>query len=453
MAQIKIDFTKNAGAVKPMHAANNGPSAKSSNPASWDTGSNMKEFQAAGIPYARTHDASFYPRYGGEHTVDVHAIFPNFDADPTDPASYDFTCTDNYLKTIEASGCKTFYRLGSKIEHEVKKYGTLVPKDFKKWAVICEHIIRHYTEGWADGYRMDIEYWEIWNEPDLDPDDAKDKRCWGGTREEFFAFYDVAAKHLKAAFPHLKIGGPAICGKMDWAEAFLAQLKAPLDFFSWHIYAHEVEKISEKTKRVRALLDKYGYTKTESILNEWNYVLDWHGEEIKYSHIVKRNEKGAAFTLGTMCECQSVGALDMLMYYDARPSIWCGIFDLGKLGSPVTTSYYAFPMFNTLYRLGTSVASEKHGANCYASAAKNADGSEAAVVFTHYNDDDSAKAQDITVDLSGFGGDGGTVLEIYLLDDAHPLEKVNELTYFGDRFVWKTSVPNFASYLFKMRKA
>ena len=45
---------------------------------------------------------------------------------------------------IEAAGTKVFYRLGHRIEHEVKKYGTLPPKDFKKWAVICEHIIRHY---------------------------------------------------------------------------------------------------------------------------------------------------------------------------------------------------------------------------------------------------------------------------------------------------------------------
>ena len=454
MAEIKVDFTRNDGRVRPMHAVNNGPSAKSANPKSWDTGTNVKEFRDAGIPYARTHDAAFYPRYGGEHTVDVHAIFPRFELDPDDPASYDFTCTDNYLLTIEGVGCKTFYRLGSKIEHEVKKYGTLVPKDFKKWAVICEHIIRHYTEGWADGYRMDIEYWEIWNEPDLDPDDAADKRCWGGTREEFFAFYDVAATHLKQCFPHLKIGGPAIAGKLDWAEAFLAQLKAPLDFFSWHIYAHEVESIADKTERVRKLLDKYGFTETESILNEWNYVLAWKGEELKYSHLVKKTEKGAAFTLGTMCECQNRGVLDMLMYYDARPATaWCGIFDFSRLGkTPVTTSYYVFPMFNTLYRLGEAVNPVGTERTVYAAAAKNADATEAALVFTHFNDDDAAAPQTFTVELSGFSSENGVEVEVLLLDKAHELETVQTVTYFGDRFLWKLDVPNFSSYLLKLKK-
>ena len=200
MATVSVNFEKRTGAVKPMHAVNNGPVYKF---AADQRITNIDAFIDAGIPYARNHDASFYATYGGEHTVDVRAIFPNFDADPTDPASYDFACTDEYLKVVDYAGIKTFYRLGNRIEHEVKKYGTLPPADFKKWAVICEHIIRHYTEGWADGFHYDIQYWEIWNEPDLDPDDSPNKRCWGGTKAQFFELYHITATHLKACFPHL----------------------------------------------------------------------------------------------------------------------------------------------------------------------------------------------------------------------------------------------------------
>ena len=451
MAHIQIDFAKSAGAVKPMHAVNNGPSMKSARAFSWGSGTdNALEFQAAGIPYARTHDASFYPGYGGEHTVDVHAIFPNFDADPTDPASYDFVCTDDYLEKIEAVGCKTFYRLGSKIEHEVKKYGTIMPKDFHKWAVICEHIIRHFTEGWADGYHMDIEYWEIWNEPDLDPDDSANKRCWSGTRQDFFEFYHVVATHLKACFPHLKIGGPACAGKTEWMDAFLAQLKAPLDFFSWHIYAHTVEAVLERVQLVQGLLNKYGFGHVESILNEWNYVLAWNGYEYKYGHYVKATEKGASFILGTMCECQKA-PVDMLMYYDARPSGWCGLFDLMGLQKKTTKAYYAFPMFNTLYRLGESVLAQADGDGCHALGAKNEAGNEAAVILTRFNDDDATGACEVTVDLSGFGTAVGTEVEVYLLDADHDLEKLETLTYFGNRILLKKELPNFTSYLFKLK--
>ena len=443
MNEIRVNFNNTVGAVKPMHAVNNGPIYKF---AVDQRITNIEPWREAGIPYARTHDASFCSTYGGEHTVDVNNIFTNFDADPYDPASYDFVLTDEYMRVIEHGGSEPFFRLGSKIEHWQKKYNTLPPKDFKKWAVVCEHIIRHCNEGWANGHHRNIEYWEIWNEPDLDPDDSTHKRCWGGTAKEFYELFEITLTHLK-------IGGPAICGKLDWAEAFLAQLKAPLDFFSWHIYAHDVEKITDKVQRVRALLDKYGYEKTESILNEWNYVLEWKGDALIYSHQVKTTAKGAAFTLGTMCACQNLGILDLLMYYDARPSTpWCGIFNFRKIGKPVTTAYYTFPIFNTLYRLGESVVptgTEKH---VYATAAKNAEATEAAVAFTHFDDDDAAGSRSVSVDLSGFSSENGVELEIYRLDDDHALTKEETVTYFGDRFVYKKEIPNFTSYLLKMRK-
>ena len=70
--------------------------------------------------------------------------------DAEDPASYDFVETDDYLKTMRAAGTEPFYRLGQSIEHWIKKYGVNPPADFDKWAAICEHIVRHYNEGWAD---------------------------------------------------------------------------------------------------------------------------------------------------------------------------------------------------------------------------------------------------------------------------------------------------------------
>jgi len=310
-------------------------------------------------------------------------------------------------------------------------------------------IIRHYTEGWADGSYRDIQYWEIWNEPDLDPDDAKNKRTWGGTKAQFFAFYHIVATHLKACFPHLKIGGPAIAGNLNWAEDFLAQLKAPLDFFSWHIYAHTVEKIADRAEKVRALLDKYGFTKTESILNEWNYVLAWHGNEKTYSHLTQKNIKGASFNLATMCACQA-GSVDMLMYYDARPTTWNGLFDFMQIGKVTTTAYYAFPMFNELYKLGTAVEVISNVPNAHVCAAKNGD--EAAIVMTSYNDDDSTEARFLSLEMAGFSAENGTEAEIYLLDAAHDLTLMQRTVFYGDRFIWEPQVPNFTCYLIKLKK-
>jgi len=135
-------------------------------------------------------------------SADNPCLFPDFSRDPEDPASYDFTLTDEYIKAIYAAGTKVFYRLGVSIEHAVKKYEIVPPKDYDRWARICAGIIRHYNKGWADGFHYGIEYWEIWNVPENPP-------MWTGTKEEYFDLYVRTAKHLKALFPGIKVGGYA----------------------------------------------------------------------------------------------------------------------------------------------------------------------------------------------------------------------------------------------------
>lgn len=100
--------------------------------------------------------------------MDIHNIFPDADADPTLPSSYDFAFTDWLLTRLKRQGVEPFYRLGTSIEnsHRLRARYIDPPRDPKKWAQICEGIVRHYNEGWADGYQMGITYWEIWNEPD-----------------------------------------------------------------------------------------------------------------------------------------------------------------------------------------------------------------------------------------------------------------------------------------------
>ncbi len=445
MNNVCIDFGKGTGVVKPMHAVNNGPVYKF---AEDQRITNLDSYRAAGIPFARTHDAAFYATYGGEHTVDVHAIFPDFDKDPCDPDSYDFVLTDEYLKVIELAGTKTFYRLGSKIEHSKKKYGTLPPKDFHKWAVICEHIIRHYTEGWADGFHMDIEYWEIWNEPDLDPDDSTHKRCWGGTKAQFFELYDIAAKHLKKCFPHLKIGGPALAGKLDWAEDFLAQLNAPLDFFSWHIYAAAPEKIVERVRKVREMLDRHGFEKTESILNEWNYVRGWTGGDWLYSLKMEKGLKGAAFIAAAMSVCQRE-PLDMLMYYDARPCAMNGMYNTDFV-CECLKGYYPFRMFNELYKLGGCVQTDADE-NLYCCAAVS--GGRAAAMLTYYSDDDSAAPKDVRVSLSGLDFADAVKVRLSLLDQEKDMESVREEILSGREAALYLKMTNWSTVLIEIEEA
>ena len=410
MSKIFVDFNASSGAIKPMHGVNNGPIK----PSGHQSRGNFDTFKAAKIPYVRTHDASFCSMYGGEHTVDIHAIFPDFTKNPRDPSSYDFTLTDDYIQSIVDSGAAVFYRLGTKIEHWRKKYGTIVPADFNKWAVICEYIIKHYNEGWANGFHHNIVYWEIWNEPDGAPN-------WTGTPEEFYEMYEAAATHLKKRFPHLKIGGPAIsCVPRDggwWTRDFLAHLTAdgkrvPLDFLSWHLYTRNPRELLVFERIARTYLREAGYTETESILNEYNYLENWTDLYISTIESII-SIRGAAFTSACFALGQA-STVDMLMYYDARPCVWNGLFDYYTF-RPLK-GYHVFTMFSYLYELGNAAKCGSDDEDLYVIAAQN--GEERALMLTHYRADKVKTEKQITLKLDGVT-DG--IWQAQILDEAHTM--------------------------------
>lgn len=413
---LKFDLSRENGKFKIMHAVNNGPVHKRH--ANDQLKSNFADYKAARIPYARNHDAAFCASYGGEHSVDISAIFPNFDADVNDPASYNFETTDEYILVTLEAGTQTFFRLGQKIEHYVKKFGTIPPKDFNKWAQICEHIIMHYNYGWANGFELNIEYWEIWNEADLDEDDSPNKRTWGGTKAQFFDLYEIAAKHLKSRFPDLKIGGPALAWREDWAEDFLCEMQkrnVPMDFFSWHIYCTEPVWMIEKAERFEKMLSKYGYGGVEQILNEWNYVKGWE-EEFVYSIESIIGMKGAAFTLACMSAAQH-SPIDMLMYYDARPCAFNGMFDFYTYRK--LKGYYPFKWYADLYDTRAEVLCQTQ-IPCIYPLCGVADDGKLTAVITYYTDDDNAGDKSFSVD---FGRDGE--YDVYLLDKDHDAELIS----------------------------
>ncbi len=407
METLKFDLTQKEGKLKNLNAVNNGPVHKRhTNKLSR---SNLDLYKALRIPFIRTHDTP-----NRAHSIEVEAIFSDFEKDPYDPNSYDFAQTDEDIQVYLLSGAEVFYRLGASSEGSlVKHYRTVPPKDFEKWAIICEHIIRHYNEGWADGFKFNIRYWEIWNEPDL-------AGFWvGGTKEEFFDMFATAALHLKKCFPYIKIGGPAIAHDLAWSEDFLRVMQkrnVPLDFFSWHSYYIYPEHMIAKSEKVRQLLDNYGYTKAESILNEWNYVKGWT-DEWNYSLEVMRSMKGAAFIMASISAAQD-STIDMLMYYDTRVGTTMnGVFDFYTLGP--LKGYYTLLWFADLKDNGEWVKCENKIDNIYNLCTCNEE-DKVMAVFTYYTDEDDSSEKTFDVDF----GKENCEFEIYLLDKEKSNEKI-----------------------------
>ena len=369
MATIQLNTERIVKAMKPMHGGGQPPVVSSAR------NTYFHYLTEAGIPYSRLHDVG--GSFGGGKYVDIPNIFRNFDADENDPASYDFDFTDELLKHLVEADVEPYFRLGITIENavKVKPYFVFPPKDYDKWARICEHIIRHYTEGWANGFCYKITYWEIWNEPD-------NGQMWNGTPEEYYRLYHVAATHLKKCFPHLKVGGYASCGfyaianggnpwstkppeaDMYWVNYFHGFMKyikehgSPIDFFSWHSYA-PTKNVVKMDAWLHEQLVAYGYGDLPTHLNEW----DPYAGELGTGH--------HAAEIAAMMIAMQHGHVDLCCIYDMRISDapYCPLFN------PITCKpihgYYAMVAFNTLYQLGSQAETVCDTDELYALAASD----------------------------------------------------------------------------------
>lgn len=382
MTTVNVDFNISKGKIKPLHGVNN--SARETN-----YGPLLESFTELKPPFARLHDTGYN---GNAHYVDISAVFPDFSADAENEKSYDFTLTDCYIKPLAENGIKVMYRFGATIEHEPKKFHIFAPSDPEKWANICEHIVRHYNDGWADGYHYNIEYWEIWNEPDgLNPE-CEPYGCpnWIGTAEQYYELYSLTAKKIKEKHPETKIGGYSSCyilGKFEngrWVAGdasyftnFLEYIKrenAPLDFFTWHGYLGQkyLEKIEIESSFVRDTLDRYGFNKTVSIDAEWNVnICDIETDNRRVQNYINyRNEKGASHVAASLYEMQRC-PVDYAMYYDAQ--VWVaygGLYHLPSLEPSKT--YFSLKQFGELYAQGSwcESSSEDYVYSCAAKGEK-----------------------------------------------------------------------------------
>lgn len=369
---IRIDFDNAVDAIRPVHNIGRMPD--------YELDSEMNSyFTKANMTSCRTHDIN---------VTDIHRVFPDFSKDVNDESSYNFKECDKILAAIIDAGMEPFFRFGISWSDPVKSREHLLPpEDYDKWAQICEHIILHYNEGWADGFNYDIEYWEIYNEPDCQPE-ASVNNFWQGTPEEFYRLYDVTAKYLKGRFPELKFGGYGSCGFyaltktnavntgsssqnqyfITFFEDFLdyvSERNTPMDFFTWHSYT-TTGKNEQYIGYVREMLSESGYGDTEIIVDEWNY---------NPTENDKIDRRYGANQTSMLIMFQNEG-VDMAHYYCANywpESVHAGMFLRNKEPS---SAYYGFWAFGQMYRLGSQaeIKNMRLQEDLYALAATGEDG-------------------------------------------------------------------------------
>ena len=397
-ATVGIDFTKDAGPMKPLDGICNSPLPF----VAWEEKMirDLDEIRDLGTPFVRLHDTG--GSYGGGCLVDIPNIFRDMAADEEDPANYDFAFTDAYLGKLVQAGAMPYYRLGVTIEnfYKIRAYRTHAPKDMAKYARVCEHIVRHYTKGWANGFTWKVPYWEIWNEPE-------NRMCWLGTRRQFYELYVAIAREIKAHHPDVKVGGYAACRwrrqhKLDpdsprceenwlgWFEGFCDYVKAekaPFEFFSWHLYSSDPDDYAKHAVDVKALLEKHGFGGIEQHLTEWNMA----------EHRVASGQgpTGAVYVASCICNLQK-SPVAVATFYQAYPASvgYSSVFT--PFGKP-TSVYWMLQKFAEMRRLGTSCAVRDNPArDVYAIAAKGAKGRAFLVA-----NDSFGEPRTVRLDLAG----------------------------------------------------
>lgn len=426
MPKLSVDFNGTCGKVRPLHSVGQPPILGMK-------GQFIHYLTEANIPYSRLHDVG--GMFGGGVFVDIPNIFKDFDADPQNPKSYDFSFTDRIIQQLIQGNVKPYFRLGVTIENYtyIKRYHTFPPADYDKWAKVCEMIVRHYNEGWANGFEFGIEYWEIWNEPDSDIYNLDNNAMWHGKPETYYKLYETASKHLKNCFGEkIKVGGYGSCGFyhilscpenfgltgenrevsdyvtdryrgfVEFFHGFLQHIKktdSPMDFFSWHSYGN-VEDTVLQAKYCEKILDEYGYKDAEIHINEWNNAAD----------ISKRGTSFAsANAAAMMMAIHNRSRTEIMCYYDARmgPSVYGGLFN-PMTHKPVCT-YYSFVAFGELYKLGNCAKCECDGV--YTMAASDSD--KKAILLANISED-----TEIVTTL-------GSNFKVYLVDEKNFLTQID----------------------------
>ena len=388
MSIITVDKSVITGKIKPVSAVNGVPTVfvRGEERWNWKRSDNLSLMGTTRVRLCEIGGA-----FGNCVFVDIPNLFPDFNADECDPASYDFTFTDWLIGKCVKYGVKPIYRLGvtREVDHWLKAYRIFPPVNFEKWARICEHIIMHYNKGWANGFKYGIDYWEIWNEPD-DAIEIKDSETWKGTKEQYFELYKITATKIKNSFPEIKVGGycagldgvvsekPSKLEKyrIDFFNDFLdyvsGEEKTPLDFFTWHTECGSLISNVKIAEYVRERLDARELNECENICASWN--------------ISKNGSVNAAEVAANLITWQK-SAVNMALYCDGTLS--GKLFDKEK----PSKSFYAMRAFNSLCVLKDEIYSESSDKDVYCLSAS--DGKTVRLMVVNY----SGKEKQIDINL------------------------------------------------------
>ena len=280
-----VHFDQEFGQIAPIHGVNNGPLIQKSWEIEgcqniWYGADYTSKFNELQIPSSRTH---------GEGPGDMNRIWIHADEngvpvyegyDPLNMSNYNFSETDErVLATMATTSTSVYWRLGYP-----KAYPSYPdcpdwrspPDNFTVFAQAAVQVLKHYREGWNDGYYYDsFDTVEVWNEPYL-------LDWWSGTALEYYQLYHEVNSAVTAEFGEsidviagLNFGA----NNHEFTHTFLENAQnnnEHLDAVYIHLYRSNPSQtlyafFGDENYSVETTLTNYGFPiDTPVYVTEWN---------------------------------------------------------------------------------------------------------------------------------------------------------------------------------------
>ena len=332
------------------------------------------------IPIIRYHDVEYFN--SKNEAVNISAIFPDPAADVYDPDSYNFSATDQLMKSAMDIGCRVIFRLGENIQNLGSATGSNIPPaDFCKWAAVAERVVAHYEDGWSNGFHYKGIMWEVWNEP-------YNSQCWLGTFDAYCEFYKIVWQYIYTKHPNTDISPSYINSTENRAKLYrcIRDNHLGIGHCFIHHYWEDFAGIEEDAKKFKKELAQYGL-EADVILNEWNYLSpDGGWNNLTTTFCAIQTQQAAAWCARQLMYMQAAEDLAAAVYYISdTPGFWTGLYKLDSVGKVVLLpTYDVFKYFGRLYKLGNEITLDGVPQDIYALAAS--DGSRVGIMIVNYLD-------------------------------------------------------------------
>jgi xylan 1,4-beta-xylosidase len=276
---MHMPVMKKKVAIKPARPASRRPARSSPNVITVDTEAQTGaiDLSCYSLGQGGLSDAGMLDR----HIEQIKALHPQmirlfvqeyYDIYP-DRGVFNWKSLDHDIEAILATGSSPLLSICIKppVLFPKVEAKTTDPIDYDEWGFIIQQMVKHCNQE----RNFSIKYWEIGNEGDI----GEAGGCpYEFSPENYLIYYTHTAQAILKADPSVHVGGPALA----WYQAPLGDAlidycgrgKAPLHFFSWHMYDNHPENFRAGIKNVRERLDRYPSLKqTETIIDEWNMSL------------------------------------------------------------------------------------------------------------------------------------------------------------------------------------